>query len=81
MSIRGTLSMKDVLTDLNAEGEVLPLSPPREDWLGHKGMVQAAEYIRKKLLEEGIISRALAKVSFLFSAALNANRELRPSTR
>ncbi|XP_078050990.1 inactivation no afterpotential E isoform X2 [Augochlora pura] len=61
VSIRGTLSMKDVLTDLNAEGEVLPLSPPREDWLGHKGMVQAAEYIRKKLLEEGIISRALTK--------------------
>ncbi|XP_014475322.1 PREDICTED: sn1-specific diacylglycerol lipase alpha isoform X5 [Dinoponera quadriceps] len=61
VSIRGTLSMKDVLTDLNAEGEVLPLSPPREDWLGHKGMVQAAEYIRKKLLEEGIIARALAK--------------------
>ncbi|KAK9301381.1 hypothetical protein QLX08_006215 [Tetragonisca angustula] len=61
VSIRGTLSMKDVLTDLNAEGEVLPLSPPRDDWLGHKGMVQAAEYIRKKLLEEGIISRALAK--------------------
>ncbi|XP_076640585.1 inactivation no afterpotential E isoform X2 [Colletes latitarsis] len=61
VSIRGTLSMKDVLTDLNAEGEVLPLSPPRDDWLGHKGMVQAAEYIRKKLLDEEIISRALAK--------------------
>ncbi|CAL7951516.1 unnamed protein product [Xylocopa violacea] len=61
VSIRGTLSMKDVLTDLNAEGEVLPLSPPKDDWLGHKGMVQAAEYIRKKLLEEEIISRALAK--------------------
>ncbi|XP_034190848.1 inactivation no afterpotential E isoform X1 [Osmia lignaria lignaria] len=61
VSIRGTLSMKDVLTDLNAEGEVLPLSPPRDDWLGHKGMVQAAEYIRKKLLEEEIISRAFAK--------------------
>ncbi|XP_015602986.1 sn1-specific diacylglycerol lipase alpha isoform X5 [Cephus cinctus] len=61
VSIRGTLSMKDVLTDLNAEGEVLPLSPPRDDWLGHKGMVQAAEYIRKKLCDEGIITRALAK--------------------
>ncbi|XP_029179132.1 sn1-specific diacylglycerol lipase alpha isoform X6 [Nylanderia fulva] len=61
VSIRGTLSMKDVLTDLNAEGEVLPLSPPREDWFGHKGMVQAAEYIRKKLQEEDIIARARAK--------------------
>ncbi|XP_020295479.1 sn1-specific diacylglycerol lipase alpha isoform X3 [Pseudomyrmex gracilis] len=61
ISIRGTISMKDVLTDLNAEGEVLPLTPPREDWLGHKGMVQAAEYIRKKLQEEDIIARARAK--------------------
>ncbi|XP_070171111.1 diacylglycerol lipase-alpha isoform X3 [Polyergus mexicanus] len=61
ISIRGTISMKDVLTDLNAEGEVLPLSPPREDWFGHKGMVQAAEYIRKKLQEEDMIARARAK--------------------
>lgn len=65
VSIRGTLSMKDVMTDLNAEGEVLPLSPPREDWLAHKGMVQAAEYIRKKLHEEGIIDKAFAKVSLI----------------
>lgn len=64
ISIRGTLSMKDVMTDLNAEGEVLPLTPPREDWLGHKGMVQAAEYIRRKLNEEGIISKAFSWVRF-----------------
>ncbi|PSN43976.1 hypothetical protein C0J52_17096 [Blattella germanica] len=54
ISIRGTLSMKDVITDLNAEGETLPLNPPREDWLGHK----AAEYIRDKLEEEAILTRA-----------------------
>nr|CAD7405611.1 unnamed protein product [Timema cristinae] len=48
----------DVITDLNAEGETIPLTPPREDWLGHKGMVQAAEYIRVKLEEEEILSRA-----------------------
>ncbi|XP_053682831.1 uncharacterized protein LOC128733182 [Sabethes cyaneus] len=60
VSIRGTLSMKDVLTDLNAEGECLPLTPPREDWLGHKGMVQAAIYIKNKLEEENLIQRALA---------------------
>uniref|UniRef100_A0A1I8QAG4 Diacylglycerol lipase-alpha n=1 Tax=Stomoxys calcitrans TaxID=35570 RepID=A0A1I8QAG4_STOCA len=59
ISIRGTLSMKDILTDLNAEAEVLPLSPPRDDWLGHKGMVQAAVYIKNKLEEENIIQRAL----------------------
>lgn len=58
VSIRGTLSMKDVLTDLNAEGEVLPLEPREEDWLGHKGMVQAAVYIKNKLTEENLIQRA-----------------------
>lgn len=59
VSIRGTLSMQDVLTDLNAEGECLPLNPPREDWIGHKGMVQAAVYIKNKLDEENLIQRAL----------------------
>lgn len=59
VSIRGTLSMKDVLTDLNAEGEPLPLNPTREDFLGHKGMVQAAVYIKNKLYEENLIEKAL----------------------
>lgn len=59
ISIRGTLSMKDVLTDLDAEAECLPLDPPREDWLGHKGMVQAAVYIKCKLEEEDLIQKAL----------------------
>lgn len=58
ISIRGTLSMKDVLTDLNAEGEVLPLEPRQDDWLGHKGMVQAAVYIKNKLEQENLIQRA-----------------------
>lgn len=58
VSIRGTLSMQDVLTDLNAEGEVLPLEPRRDDWVGHKGMVQAAVYIRSKLDEERLLQRA-----------------------
>ncbi|XP_073977437.1 inactivation no afterpotential E isoform X3 [Rhodnius prolixus] len=58
VSIRGTLSMKDVITDLNAESETLPLNPPKEDWLGHKGMVHAAVYIRDKLEEENILGEA-----------------------
>ncbi|XP_075218002.1 inactivation no afterpotential E [Lycorma delicatula] len=60
LSIRGTLSMKDVITDLNAESETLPLTPTREDWLGHKGMVHAAVYIRDKLSSESILSHALS---------------------
>lgn len=58
ISIRGTLSMKDVITDLNAESEPLPMDTIKEDWLGHKGMVSAAEYIRRKLREDDILNRA-----------------------
>ncbi|KAJ8958539.1 hypothetical protein NQ318_002334 [Aromia moschata] len=60
ISIRGTLSMQDILTDLNAEGEPLPLDPPRDDWLGHKGMVQAAQYILEKLDQGQLVERAKA---------------------
>lgn len=60
ISIRGTLSMKDILTDLNAEGDVLPLNPPRDDFIGHKGIVQAAVYLQNKLAEENLINRALS---------------------
>ena len=27
---------QDVITDLNAEGEPLPIKPVNEDWMGHK---------------------------------------------
>ena len=30
------LYIKDIMTDLNAESEILPLYPPREDFTGHK---------------------------------------------
>eukprot|EP00106_Octopus_bimaculoides_P022591 XP_014790033.1 PREDICTED: sn1-specific diacylglycerol lipase alpha-like [Octopus bimaculoides] len=56
--VRGTLSLQDVLTDLKAESTMLPLEPPIENWLGHEGMVDAAQYIQKKLVEENILSKA-----------------------
>lgn len=30
------LDLQDVVTDLNAESEPLPLDEIKEDWLGHK---------------------------------------------
>ena len=39
--VRGTLSLQDVLTDLKADAEQLPLDPVREDWIGHKVILQA----------------------------------------
>jgi len=56
--IRGTLSLGDVITDLNAEGEPLPIKPVNEDWMGHKGMVDTASYIHQKLKSEGLLTKA-----------------------
>lgn len=53
-----SLLFQDVLTDLNAEGDQLPVDPPREDWTGHKGMIQAAVYIFDKLRTDNILEKA-----------------------
>lgn len=60
VSIRGTISMKDVITDLHAEAEPIPLQLTRDDWFGHKGMVQTASYIRNKLEKENLLGQAFA---------------------
>ncbi|XP_078536737.1 diacylglycerol lipase-alpha [Lissotriton helveticus] len=58
ISIRGTLSPKDALTDLTGDAERLPVEGQHGTWLGHKGMVLSAEYIKKKLEQEMVLSQA-----------------------
>ncbi|OQR78732.1 sn1-specific diacylglycerol lipase alpha-like [Tropilaelaps mercedesae] len=60
VSVRGTLSLQDIITDLNADGELLPVDPPRVDWIGHQGMVKAAEYIKSKLIDDGLLNYAFS---------------------
>lgn len=59
ISIRGTLSLEDILTDLNASEEILPLNPLREDWFTHKGILEAAVNIKQQLEERELIEQAL----------------------
>jgi len=47
ISIRGTLSLHDMLTDLRSESSVFLENHP--DWTGHQGMVNAANYVLKRL--------------------------------
>uniref|UniRef100_A0A4W6D0E2 Diacylglycerol lipase-alpha n=1 Tax=Lates calcarifer TaxID=8187 RepID=A0A4W6D0E2_LATCA len=61
ISIRGTLSPKDALTDLTGDSERLPVEEQHGTWLGHKGMVLSAEYIKKKLEQEMILSQAFGR--------------------
>ncbi|XP_022093970.1 sn1-specific diacylglycerol lipase alpha-like isoform X2 [Acanthaster planci] len=60
VAVRGTLSMQDWLTDLSADISEIPLDNCPNDWFGHKGMVGAAVNIKKKLLDEMILSRAFS---------------------
>uniref|UniRef100_A0A3P9J892 Diacylglycerol lipase-alpha n=1 Tax=Oryzias latipes TaxID=8090 RepID=A0A3P9J892_ORYLA len=61
ISIRGTLSPKDALTDLTGDSERLPVEEQHGTWLGHKGMVYSAEYIKKKMEQEMILSQAFGR--------------------
>ncbi|KAJ8375868.1 hypothetical protein SKAU_G00064480 [Synaphobranchus kaupii] len=61
ISIRGTLSPKDALTDLTGDSERLSVEGQHGNWLGHKGMVYSAEYIKKKLEQEMILSQAFGR--------------------
>ncbi|KAH3738736.1 diacylglycerol lipase-alpha-like [Dreissena polymorpha] len=61
--VRGTLSLQDVLTDLKADAELLPLEEEHQNWAAHKGMVQAAVYIRNKVNTDGILKRAFEKAA------------------
>ncbi|XP_030256622.1 sn1-specific diacylglycerol lipase beta [Sparus aurata] len=58
VAVRGTLSLKDVLTDLSAECENLPVEGVSGACYAHKGICQAANYIYKKLINDGILNQA-----------------------
>lgn len=62
VAVRGTLSLKDVLTDLSAECENLPIEGVPGACYAHKGISQAAGFVYKKLVNDGILNQALSIV-------------------
>ena len=46
VTIRGTLSMKDLVTDLNADAEFIPVNPLQTNppWLAHKVLNLGSTY-------------------------------------
>ncbi|KAK3090708.1 hypothetical protein FSP39_013912 [Pinctada imbricata] len=61
VSVRGTLSFKDVLTDMTADCDTIEMSSCDRDSKVHKGMLQAAEYIKSKLEENDRLQFAFQK--------------------
>ncbi|XP_037546619.1 diacylglycerol lipase-beta [Nematolebias whitei] len=60
VAVRGTLSLKDALTDLSADCENLLVEGVTGACYAHKGMCQAASYIYKKLVNDGILNQAFS---------------------
>ncbi|MBN3277760.1 DGLB lipase, partial [Polyodon spathula] len=58
VAVRGTLSLRDALTDLSADCENLLLEGVSGPCYAHKGIKQAANYIYKKLINDGILNQA-----------------------
>ncbi|XP_042542420.1 diacylglycerol lipase-beta isoform X2 [Dipodomys spectabilis] len=60
VAVRGTMSLQDILTDLSAESETLDLGVDLQDCVAHKGISQAAKYIYRRLVHDGILSQAFS---------------------
>ncbi|XP_058891509.1 diacylglycerol lipase-beta-like isoform X3 [Acipenser ruthenus] len=56
VAVRGTLSLQDALTDLSADCENLLIEGVCGPCYAHKGIMQAANYIYGKLINDGILN-------------------------
>ncbi|KAK7068206.1 hypothetical protein SK128_005996 [Halocaridina rubra] len=59
VAIRGTLSLQDAITDLNAQCTQVECEGLPEGCLAHKGMVQAAKFVLRRLEETRALTEAL----------------------
>ncbi|XP_070579406.1 diacylglycerol lipase-beta-like isoform X2 [Ptychodera flava] len=57
ISVRGSLSLKDALTDMTAECSAMEIDGT-DEIMAHKGILQAAKFIKNKLENEHILERA-----------------------
>ena len=56
ITIRGTLSMKDIITDLSAESELIPLQNINHTWKGHKVKSVSSIYLNCSKLSDRLES-------------------------
>lgn len=58
VAIRGSMSLSDMVIDMNGQIDPLPIDDCPPDWLCHRGIKTAAVYVRTKLIEEKILETA-----------------------
>lgn len=59
ISVRGSLSFRDIFTDLTANSEKFDVPGIPADTSAHKGMLAAAEELMKRLKEGNILERSV----------------------
>lgn len=60
VAIRGTMSLKDVLTDVTAEAERVDIKE-RSDIYAHRGMVNTARFVYEKIKELNLLEEAKSR--------------------
>lgn len=60
VAVRGSMSLSDMVIDMNGQIDPLPIDNCPSDWLCHRGIKTAAVYVKTKLLEEKILETAFA---------------------
>lgn len=58
VAIRGSMGLSDMVTDMNGQTDKLPIDDCPDNWLCHRGITRASEYIRETLKQECILERA-----------------------
>ncbi|EFA10154.1 diacylglycerol lipase-beta [Tribolium castaneum] len=61
IAIRGSISLRDMFTDLTATSEKFEAEGLPPDTMAHKGMVCGANYVARRLKEVNILDKALEK--------------------
>jgi len=60
VAIRGSMSLSDMVTDMNGQVDRVPIKDCPEDWFCHRGITRAAMYVKLTLEQEFIIERAMS---------------------
>lgn len=61
IAIRGSISLRDIFTDLTATSDRFEAEGLPPDTMAHKGMAIGADYVQRRLRETGIVDKALAR--------------------
>ena len=60
IAVRGSISLRDIFTDLTAAAEKFEAEGIPPDSMAHKGMIAGAKYLKRRLDESGVLERAFA---------------------